>query len=197
MATIREYLSAEAKKITERARPEFHDRQLYEKIIAQRRRDYAEMMGLDRLLPDRSASVNVHVTGVVERPHYRIEKLYYESLPKLYVTANLYLPKTSDAGAAKPPFAGVLYVCGHADTQKVHYQAHPRRFAELGFACLIVETVQLGEVRGFHHGVYREGWFHWISRGYSPASIEALNGIRGLDLLAQRPDVDGEHLGVT
>ena len=58
--------------------------------------------------------------------------------------------------------------------------------AELGFACLVVETVQLGEVRGYHHGCYREGWFHWISRGYSSAHIEAINGIRGLDLLAQR-----------
>jgi hypothetical protein len=91
----------------------------------------------------------------------------------------------------------VLYVCGHGDNQKVWYQAHPRRFAELGFVCLIAETIQLGEVKGHHHGCYREGWFHWYSRGYSPAQIEALNGIRALDLLAQRPDVDAARLGVT
>src|SRR6185369_10210427 len=124
---------------------------------------------------DQRPPLHVQVTGVVERAKYRIEKLYYESLPQLYVTANLYLPKTDAASGFKPPFPGVLYVCGHADTQKVHYQAHPRRFAELGFACLIVETVQLGEVRGYHHGCYREGWFHWISRGYSPAAVELLN----------------------
>jgi cephalosporin-C deacetylase-like acetyl esterase len=64
-------------------------------------------------------------------------------------------------------------------------------------ACLIVETVQLGEVAGFHHGCCREGWFHWYSRGYSPAAIELYNGIRGLDLLAQRPEVNAERLGVT
>ena len=82
---------------------------------------------------------------------------------------------------------GVLYVCGHADTQKVYYQAHPRRFAELGFACLIVETIELGEVRGDHHGVYRDGFHHWISRGYSPAAIEAINGVRGLALWPSAP----------
>jgi cephalosporin-C deacetylase-like acetyl esterase len=92
---------------------------------------------------------------------------------------------------------GVLYVCGHSPTQKVEFQAHPRRFAELGFVCLVVETIQLGEVRGHHHGCYREGWWHWYSRGYSPAGVELLNGIRGLDLLAQRPEVDPDRLGVT
>src|SRR5205085_2061764 len=75
--TIREYLAGQAQQITERARPEFLDKQLYQRHLPQRRREYAEMMGLDRHLPDRSASVNVHVTGVVERPGYRIEKLYY------------------------------------------------------------------------------------------------------------------------
>lgn len=197
--TIREYLAGQARQITERPRPEFTDKPAYHRQLAQRRREYAEMMGLaDHLPHPPRASVNVHVTGVVERPNYRIEKLYYESLPKLYVTANLYVPKTAGAPPGQAArFPGVIYVCGHSDTQKVHYQAHPRRFAELGFACLIVETVQLGEVRGYHHGLYREGWHHWISRGYSPAGIEAINGIRGLDLLAQRPDVDPARLGVT
>ena len=91
------------------------------------------------------------MTGVVERPRYRIEKLYYESLPQLYVTANLYVP-----GDLTAPAPGVLYLCGHAEKQKVHYQAHPRRFAELGFVCLLIETVQRGGIRGHHHGCFRE-----------------------------------------
>ncbi len=95
------------------------------------------------------------------------------------------------------PAPGVLYLCGRAQRQKVHYQAHPRRFAELGFVCLLIETVQLGEAAGYHHGCYREGWFHWYSRGYSPAGVELLNGMRALDLLSQRPEVDAARLGVT
>jgi hypothetical protein len=62
---------------------------------------------------------------------------------------------------------------------------------------LLVETIQLGEVEGFHHGCYREGWWHWYSRGYTPAGMELLNGIRGLDLLTHRPEVDPAKLGVT
>lgn len=194
--TIREYLAREARRITDRAWADCADDAAWRRRMSERRRQYMEMMGLDDLPPaDQRPPVSVHLTGVVERPRYRIEKLYYESLPKLFVTANLYVPKTDEGLNARMP--AVLYVCGHSPTQKVHYQAHPRRFAELGFVCLIVETVQLGEVRGHHHGCYYEGWFHWYSRGYSPAAVELLNGIRGLDLLAQRPEVDASRLGVT
>ncbi|NCO39953.1 MAG: hypothetical protein COZ06_31310 [Armatimonadetes bacterium CG_4_10_14_3_um_filter_66_18] len=191
--TIRDYLAREARRITDGALSECADGATWRRLLPEKRRQYLEMMGLGDLAPyEQRPPLNVTVTGVVDRPKYRIEKLYYESLPKLYVTANLYLPKSG-----KPPFPGVLYVCGHSDTQKVHYQAHPRRFAELGFAALVVETVQLGEVRGYHHGCYREGWWHWYSRGYTPAGRELLNGIRGLDLLVQREDVAGDRLGVT
>ena len=193
--SIREYLVREARRITENSLSEFRSPADFERLIAVRRRRYLEIMGLGDLpSPQNRPPVKVHVTGIVERPTYRIEKLHYESLPNLHVTANLYLPKEATPGSPRP---GVLYVCGHADQQKVHYQAHPKRLAELGFPTLIAETVQLGEVTGYHHGCYREGWFHWYSRGYSPAAIELLNGIRGLDLLAGRPEVDRERLALT
>ena len=191
--SIREYLSREARRITDHALADFKDAATWRRLLPERRRQYMEMMGLENLLAkSQRPPLNVKITGVVERPQYRIEKLYYESLPQAYVTANLYVPNKL---ASRAP--GVLYVCGHSPTQKIHYQAHPRRFAELGFVCLIVDTVQYGEARGFHHGPYYEGWQHWYSRGYSPAAIEMLNGIRGLDLLAERPEVDEAHLGVT
>ncbi len=191
--SIRDYLSREARRITDRALSDYKDAATWKRLIPERRRQYMEMMGLENLPPrSQRPPLNVKVTGVLERPGYRIEKLYYESLPKLYVTANLYVPARL---TSRVP--GVLYVCGHAVQQKVAYQAHPRRLAELGMVSLLVETVQRGEARGFHHGPYYEGWFQWYSRGYSPAAVELLNGIRGLDLLAERPEVDSERLGVT
>ena len=118
--TIRDYLSAEARRITDRAILDFTDADAWKRLIPERRRQYREMMGLTDLPPyDKRPPLNVRVTGSVERPHFRIEKLYYESLPGLYVTANLYLPKADRSGATRKPFPGVLYVCGHADTQKV------------------------------------------------------------------------------
>jgi cephalosporin-C deacetylase-like acetyl esterase len=191
--TIREYLAREARRITDHALSEYGDAEDWRRLIPERRRQYRAMMGLEDLPAQvQRPPLNVKVTGVVEKSDYRIEKLYFESLPQLYVTANLYVPD-----GLTGPAPGVLYVCGHSASQKVASQAHPRRFAELGFVTLIVETVQLGEVRGYHHGCCREGWWHWYSRGYSPAAVELLNGIRGLDLLAERPEVDAGRLGVT
>jgi cephalosporin-C deacetylase-like acetyl esterase len=189
---IRDYLCRHARLVTQRALADFKTAADFKRRIPEKRRQYMDMMGLADLpaAHDRPA-VPYRITGVVKRPTYRIEKLHYESLPNLHVTANFYVPHE----AAGLP--AVLYVCGHAAKQKVHYQGHPRRFAELGFPTLIVETVQLGEAPGYHHGCHREGWFHWYSRGYSPAAIELLNGIRGLDLLAARPEVDPARLGVT
>lgn len=196
--TIRDYLDREAQRITGSSLADVHDEATWRQLLPERRRQFLEMMGMEAFpLYDQRPPLNVKVTGVVTRPTYRIEKLYYESLPQLYVTANLYIPDAPAAEEGTGRFPAVLYVCGHASTQKVHYQAHPRRFAELGFVCLVVETVQLGEVSGYHHGCCREGWWHWISRGYTPGGVELLNGIRGLDLLVQRPDVDPERLGVT
>lgn len=190
---IRAYLAREARLITRGALAGLSDAAAWRDSLADRRKKFFRMMGLDGLLESaRREPPAVHVTGTVDRPRYRIEKLYFESLPSLYVTANLYVPKGL---AGRAP--AVIYFCGHAQTQKVHYQAHPRRFAELGFVSLIVDTVQLGEARGYHHGPFREGWFHWYGRGYTPAGIELWNGIRGLDLLAARPEVDAQRLGVT
>lgn len=93
--------------------------------------------------------LNIKVTGTIQEKGYHIEKLYYESLPGLYVRANLYVPDYN-----KKPMPAILYVCGHSPTQKVHYQAHPRKFAQLGFVFLIIETIQFGEVRGEHWGCY-------------------------------------------
>ena len=155
--------------------------------------DFLDMMGLSDLPPRaQRAPVPVTVTGKLERDQYTIEKLHYQARPGFYLTANLYVPH----GLAGPA-PGVLYVCGHSRTPKVHYQFHPRRFAQLGFVCLIVDTIQFGELPGHHHGLYHEGWFHWYSRGYHSGGAELLAAIRGLDLLQERPEVDGRHLGVT
>ncbi|MBN1561412.1 acetylxylan esterase [candidate division KSB1 bacterium] len=152
-----------------------------------------EMLGLvDVPLREERPPLNVTLVDTIQQPGFRIIKLYYESLPQLYVPADLYIP--DDITAPRP---AILYVCGHARTQKVHYQPHARRFAQLGFVCLIIETIQWGEVRGEHWGCYANGWFHWYSRGYNPGGVEAWNGIRGLDLLCERPEIDADKLGVT
>jgi len=50
---------------------------------------------------------------------------------------------------------------------------------------------------GDHHGTYKLNRWWWVSRGYTPAGVETWAGIRALDYLATRPEVDMEKIGVT
>ncbi|HBH83438.1 MAG: hypothetical protein A2X05_15295 [Bacteroidetes bacterium GWE2_41_25] len=190
---IRSYLVQKAADISDNSLSGIHTLSDWQNIRNRRYDELVDMMSLtDMPLKGNRSPLNVKVTGTIRENGYHIEKLYYESLPGLYVRANLYIPDN-----IKEPIPAILYVCGHSPTQKVHYQAHPRKFAQLGFVCLIIETIQFGEVRGEHWGCYAKGWFNWYSRGYNPAGVELWNAIRGLDLLSSRSEVDSEKLGVT
>ena len=190
---IRSYLIQKASIISDSSFSGIHSLQDWEKTRNTRYNQLVEMLSLTGLpLKGNRTPLNVRVTGTIQEKGYHIEKLYYESIPGLYVRANLYVPD-----GIKEPRPAVLYVCGHSPAQKVHYQAHPRKFASLGFVCLIIETIQFGEVQGHHWGPYSKGWFNWYSRGYNPAGVEVWNAIRGLDLLSTRSEVDPEKLGVT
>src|SRR2546426_213635 len=79
--TIRDYLSREAQIITSGVLRGLKDSEAFYKLIPERRRQYMEMMGLDALAAASARTpVPVHVTGVIDRPAYKIEKLHYESL---------------------------------------------------------------------------------------------------------------------
>lgn len=174
---------------------------------AQRAR-LAEMLGLSPMPP--RGELNAVVTGRIERDDFQVEKVHFQSLPGLYVIGNLYLPKP--AGAKKAP--AVLYVCGHSKVvkdgkslgNKTDYHQHGVWFAKNGVVCLTIDTIQLGEIEGVHHGTYgvrkdgkspfQQMWW-WNARGYTPAGVEAWNGIRALDYLETRPEVDAKKFGVT
>jgi len=159
------------------------------------RGEYLHMLGLAPL-PERTP-LETTVTGRLEGDGWTVERLHFQSLPGLYVTANLWRP----AGAAEGRRPAVLYVCGHSgrgrDGNKTAFQDHGMWYARHGYVCLVLDTLQLGEIPGIHHGTYREGRWWWQSRGYTPAGVECWNGIRALDLLAARDDVDPARIGLT
>lgn len=191
---IDRYLAGLTERVSRRVLDGAKTRAEWEARLPRLRQEYLDMLGLWPL-PERTP-LHATVTGILEHEGVVIEKLHYQSRPGLYVTANLYRPKQP---AGRLP--GILYVCGHSgrgrDGNKTAFQDHGLWFAKHGYVCLVVDTLQLGEIAGIHHGTYREGRWWWQARGYTPAGVECWNGIRGLDYLASRPDVDAERLGVT
>jgi cephalosporin-C deacetylase-like acetyl esterase len=198
---IEKYLAQESDKLGQRVLDGATTRQEWEVRRPRLRQEYLDMLGLWPL-PEKTP-LNAKVTGTVERGDVTIEKLHFQSKPGLYVTGNLYRPKKTEG---KLP--AVLYVCGHSgrgrDGNKTAFQDHGMWFATNGYVCLIIDTLQLGEVPGIHHGTYGirgtnpvEVRWWWQAVGYTPAGVECWNGIRALDYLVSRPDVDAERLAVT
>ena len=188
-----EYLCREARKITDRAPLGLGTPDQWWRQRPHRRRQYYEMMGLSHLASKQlRRPPKTTITGTLKRDGYRVENLHFQSAPGLYIAGNLYVPDN-----VSEPMPAVLYLCGHSESPRVYYQAHLRKFAQLGFIALVIDTINMGELPGYHHGLFREGWWHWYSRGYTPAGVELLNAIRAVDFLQSLSYVDADRIGVT
>ena len=159
--------------------------------------------------PDRSP-LRPRVTGTLDRGSYRIEKVLYESRPGCTVSANLYVP-TQLSGTAPC----VLGTCGHAAEGKASalYQGFCQRLAACGFVVLIYDPFSQGE-RDQYIGLADRKAAERYSRQHNTAAHNmmgkqleligewfgawrAWDGIRGLDYLLSRPEVDPTRVGLT
>lgn len=157
-------------------------------------------------LPERTP-LNAKVTKVLERDGYRVENTVFESRPGYLVSANLYLPAGLKDGEKRP---GIVGLCGHSINGKARdfYQGYAQALARLGSVCLIIDPVGQGE-----RLQWAEGWAKTRLRGTTGEHIQlgnplcltgeflgtwfAWDGIRALDYLLTRPEVDPQRIGVT
>lgn len=197
---IAEYFRLETAKLRDACLADIHSADDWNAKKGEYRRQLLDMLGLDPL-PERTELQSV-VTGKTEHDEFTVERLHFQSRPGLYVTGDLYVPKNLKKDEKLP---AILYVCGHGQVKKdgvsfgnkTHYQHHGGWFARNGYVCLIIDSLQLGEIEGIHHGTHRYDRWWWLSRGYTPAGVEAWNCVRALDYLQSRPEVNGDKLGVT
>jgi cephalosporin-C deacetylase-like acetyl esterase len=191
---IRKFLKADAEAIEKDFFAGVKTAADFEKLRPALRDQYFDMLGL-KPLPEKTP-LKATVTGTLDFPNFTVEKLHYQSKPGLYVTANLYAPKPNQG---RHP--AILYSIGHynskRDGHKTAVQDHGIWFATHGYVCLLVDTIELGEVTCTHHGTYSQQRWWWHSAGFTPAAIECWNAIRGIDYLQSRPDVDPERIGAT
>lgn len=149
--------------------------------------------------------LNPQVTGMIQRNGYRIEKVIFESRPNCLVTGNLYIP---DKINGKAP--GVIAPCGHSENGKACdlYQGFCQRLTISGFVVLIYDPFNQGE---------RDQYINLPERNAVRSCCPAHNmmgkqlelvgeffgmwrvwdGIRSLDYLLTRPEVDPDRIGLT
>ncbi|HWS01611.1 MAG TPA: acetylxylan esterase, partial [Prolixibacteraceae bacterium] len=145
--------------------------------------------------------LNARVVGVSEQDGFHVERIIFESIPKRYVTANLYLPR------GKGPFPVALELCGHGQGGKIPSSKAAILFALNGIAVLVVDPVGQGEriqyvdqnnqplTRGAttEHTLLNAG-ANLV--GSSVAAIEFWDNHRAIDYLETRPDLDKSRIGV-
>ncbi|MGC2512127.1 MAG: alpha/beta hydrolase, partial [Acidobacteriaceae bacterium] len=110
--------------------------------------------------------LNPRITGTLERSGYRIEKLIFESMPQIYVTANLYVPTTG-----QPPFPTILAPIGHTANGKaaMRYQYTYQNLARKGYIVLTWDPFGQGErIQYLQPGTNRTR-FHAISMEHTQA----------------------------
>lgn len=149
--------------------------------------------------------LNPKITGVLKRDGYRVEKVIFESRPGFLVTANLYLPET---GKAKMP--GVVGTCGHSANGKAAeaYQSFAQGLARMGYVVLIYDPLGQGERLQYPDEKLKStvgvGVNEHLLAGNQQFLVgefigawRAWDGIRALDYLLTREEVDTKHLGIT
>ena len=145
------------------------------------------------------------IVGTIDRADYRIEKVIFESRPEVFVTANLYLPKR-----LKPPYPGIIVPLGHSSNGKsfYYYQYVCQSLARKGYAVLPFDPFGQGERLQFldprtGKGLYGPTGEHdqagrpMLLFGSQFEQYRTWDGIRAVDYLLSRPEVDPERIGCT
>lgn len=197
------YLMRLTGKAVDRRDAEYERLKTPEQLTAYQRRVrkfFLEQLGE---LPERTP-LGARVVGRQARDGYRIEKVIFESHPRHYVTAILYLPD------AKPPYPGVLVPCGHSANGKARdlYQRMPILLAKSGMAALCYDPIDQGErhqllgpdgkpqapASTLGHSLLGVGS---ILLGRNTATFRIWDGMRAIDYLQSREDIDPRHIGCT
>lgn len=171
------------------------------KVQGELRQKLLEMIGG---LPDRKTELRPQVTGRIQLNGFFIEKVIFQSLPGVYVTALVYVPE--DGGKKH---AAVLVPAGHSSNGKIHYQALCQRLVQRGYVVISWDPIGQGERSQFWDAKAGKSRYNLICAehavmgnlaylaGANLARWEIWDGMRAVDYLLTRPDVDAERISIT
>ncbi len=154
-------------------------------------------------LPDYHGPLEARVTKTTKREGYVIENVLFESLPDYHVTANLYRP---DRAGRHP---AVLMSMGHWEAGKPAGQLISANLARKGFVVLAYDPAGQGERqqaydvrvgRSLIGGPTEQHFSNGaaaILMGQSVARYFIHDGMRAIDYLVSRPEVDSDRIGAT
>jgi len=169
------------------------------------RRKVLMMMGG---LPTVRTPLHARITGSIPMNGFHIEKVIFESLPGIYVTALVYVPDERGAGKTKR-YPAILVPAGHAPDGKDHYQSLCQRLVLRGYVVLAWDPVGQGERSQFWDAKAGKSRYNLICAehavlgnlaylaGTNLARWEIWDGLRAFDYLLTLPEVDPNRINIT
>ncbi len=155
-------------------------------------------------LPDYRGPLNVKEIRSYDRGDYRMENIVYESLPGFYVPANVYRP-----GKGTGPFPAILMPVGHSARGKDGERVTAISLARKGFVVLKFDPIGQGERLQYYDpemkaskaggptSEHSHAHGHTMLVGENIARYRIWDGMRGIDYLVSRKDVDPNRIGCT
>ncbi len=172
-----------------------------QRLRAELKRSVLEMIGD---LPTHKTDLHASITGRVSGHGFHVEKLIFQSLPGLYVTALVYVPENN---ANVHP--AVLVPAGHAANGKIHYQELCQRIVQRGYLVISWDPVGQGERSQFWDVRAKKSRYNQICAehavmgnlaylaGANLARWEVWDGMRAIDYILTRTDVDPHRISIT
>jgi len=170
-----------------------------EELFARGKRLREEFVKAVGGFPSKRCPLNAKTVATVKGDGYIVEKVRFESWPNVHVTANLFIP---DDPKYKAPYPAILLSCGHSGNGKGldKYQRGCVLAAKAGMACLIYDPFDQGERNQGKKlwNVHAHNFAGSLSAllGGSMARFRIWDGMRALDYLETRPEVDASRMGV-
>ena len=142
------------------------------------------------------AELNTRVTATIDGDGFRVENVIYESLPGIFVTANLYLPSP-----LRERMPSILLVHSHHNPKtQGELQDMGMLWARSGCMVLVMDQFCYGDRRDHARGARQDYWFRHFSGLQLHVIGESLMGcmvrdiMRGVDLLLDHEGADQDKV---
>lgn len=201
-----EYLSQQAYDLLQTRKEKIMDVQNlaeWQQIQEQKRKTFLDIVGP---FPEKSP-LNPRILRTIKKDGYKIENIVFESQPGFYVTSSLFIPDDLEQGEKVPV---VIYVSGHAESgYRGDYTRIIVNLVNKGFIVFAYDPVGQGERKIYFDAdsgrsvVGRATKEHaFVSApvfitGSSLARYVIWDGIRAVDYLVTRKEVDPARIGIT
>jgi dienelactone hydrolase len=150
--------------------------------------------------------LHARITKTVNKKVYRVENIIYQSQPGFYVTSSLFIPDDIET-----PAPAVLYCSGHIPSayRSDLHQRFILNMVKKGFIVFAFDPVGQGERQEYYNPMTGKSIFNTPMKQHTYPGAQAFitgssiarymiwDGIRAVDYLLSRKEVDPKRIGIT